>query len=54
MLANVVRTLVNSLFKKNVFFLKSNKCFDNFFIFYKSCAKIFLKLIVNHYSKDIC
>ena len=54
MLANVFRTLVNSLFKENIFWKRKKKAINVltiFFIFYKSDVKIFLKLIVNQYLK---
>ena len=54
-LPNALKVMVNNQFKEN-FYEKRKKRAINvlivFFIFYKNNIKIFLKLIVNHGSKD--
>ena len=48
--------MVKNLFKEN-FHEKMKKKINiltAFFIFHKNSIKIFLKWIVNHYSKDTC
>ena len=54
MLTNTFRALVNNQFKKSFFEEKKtiNGSIIFFFISYKNSVKIFLKLIVNQYSKD--
>ena len=51
---NTLRALVNNQFKKSFFEEKKkiNGLIVFFFIFYKNNVKIFLKLIINQYSKD--
>ena len=54
MLINAFGTIVKNLFK-NFFIEKEKKTINvliSFFIFYKSVIKIFLKWIINYFSKN--
>ena len=49
--------MVKNLFKENFYEKRKKKTINVltvFFIFHKNSIKIFLKWIVNHYSKDTC
>ena len=49
--------MVKNLFKENFHEKRKKKqlmFWQFFFIFHKNSIKIFLKWIVNHYSKDTC
>ena len=54
MLTNIFRVIINNLFKKVFKGKKPINIFTSFFIFYRCCVKIYLKLIVNNCPKGIC
>ena len=47
MLTNVLKVLVNNLFKESFYEKKTINVLTNFFIFHKNNIKTFLKLIIN-------
>ena len=55
MLMNALKAMVNNSFKES--FMRKDKKINilrAFSIYHKSSVKIFLKWIVNYYSKNIC
>ena len=48
---DVLNVIVNNLFKENLY-VKKKKKKKIFLIFHKNGIKIFLKLVVNYYSKE--